>query len=1150
LRKYLLTLILYVFLCPAGFPQVLTNVGTDFWIAFPPNVDMTASLQIFISSNFATSGNVSSAFPGVNQTFTVTPGVVTQLSVPSTVALINGVENKGIRIMSNDPIAVYGLNLKVATTDAYMALPVSSLGIDYMVLTYTTTLNGVGSSFSVVATQNATVLTIFNHQTNSTYTVNLDEGQTYREEVPTVGEDLTGSRIQSNFPVSVYGSVDLANIPAGCTFADHIVEQMFPISAWGKRFVTVPLAGRDASGDIFRILASEDATDVLINGTLVTTINTGDYYETNLVGYNAIEASNACLLAQYAKGTTCSGGTTGDPFIMLIPPREQFLTSYTICTLAGFSTHWVNLVAPSNAVGTIYQDGVLVPAGAFVPIGTTSFYGAQIPISEGSHTFTSTIPFGVFVYGWTNVNSYGYPGGGSMSPVGTVANVTISPATASGILDVTTVCFTAHVEDDFHNPVEGVLVNFMISGCSTLVGNAYTNASGDAQYCYMQSGTVSCVDNVYAEIFGFISTTSTVNWTYQAPCTNPTNGGTIGNDQSGCGTFVPNPIVNITNPSGYSGTLEYKWQVSVTDAVSGFIDIPGSNAATYAPGAISQTSWFRRIARVDCMPDWTGAAGSNAVMLTVLPVLPVAVTIAEDTNLVCQGTPVVFTATPVNAGTNPTYQWQVNGVNAGTNNPVFTYLPMTNDQVQVILTSSEVCTSNNPDTSNSITMVVYPNLPVSVTVTPSANQVCAGTLVTFTATATNGGLLPQYQWKVNGINAGTNDPVFSYNPASLDLVSCILTSSETCTVNNPAASTPVLMTVNPILPVSLTVTPSANPVCAGTLVTFTATPTNGGLNPQYQWQVNGINAGTNNPVFTFIPASLDLVACILTSSEVCTSGNPASGIPILMTVNTVPVVTFTPCFDTVTKTNAKPIRLKGGIPLGGTYTGPGVSAGYYYPNLAGVGTHNITYTYTNATLCSASSISRIHEFANSPFICGNNLTDIRDGKSYPTVQIGGQCWMAADLDYGIQISESMHQRDNCINEKYSYPSSLVPRPSYYQWDELMRYDPTPGQQGLCPPAWHIPTEIEWSILFANWTNSAFAASPLKYSGYSGFNAFLSGARHGTVQWDYQNFAAFFWSSSAYGPYKAWAHGMNDPDPSVSYYPSLRSNAFSVRCLRD
>ena len=90
----------------------------------------------------------------------------------------------------------------------------------------------------------------------------------------------------------------------------------------------------------------------------------------------------------------------------------------------------------------------------------------------------------------------------------------------------------------------------------------------------------------------------------------------------------------------------------------------------------------------------------------------------------------------------------------------------------------------------------------------------------------------------------------------------------------------------------------------------------------------------------------------------------------------------------------------------------------------------------------------------------------------------------------------------------------------------------------------------WVAFPPNWTNEAFAASPLKYSGFSGFNALLSGSNHMNRQWDYPGFATFYWSSVSHGPLKAWAHGMNEIDPSVSYYPSLRTNAFSVRCLKD
>jgi uncharacterized protein (TIGR02145 family) len=114
----------------------------------------------------------------------------------------------------------------------------------------------------------------------------------------------------------------------------------------------------------------------------------------------------------------------------------------------------------------------------------------------------------------------------------------------------------------------------------------------------------------------------------------------------------------------------------------------------------------------------------------------------------------------------------------------------------------------------------------------------------------------------------------------------------------------------------------------------------------------------------------------------------------------------------------------------------------------------------------------------------------------------------------------------------------------------MRYDNTPGSQGFCPPGWHVPVESEWDTLFANYINNGYAGTHLKYSGTSGFNALLSGADYFNRGWKFQGFATFFWSSTPHSSTQAWAHGMNNPDPSVSLYPSSRVNAFSVRCLKD
>jgi len=107
----------------------------------------------------------------------------------------------------------------------------------------------------------------------------------------------------------------------------------------------------------------------------------------------------------------------------------------------------------------------------------------------------------------------------------------------------------------------------------------------------------------------------------------------------------------------------------------------------------------------------------------------------------------------------------------------------------------------------------------------------------------------------------------------------------------------------------------------------------------------------------------------------------------------------------------------------------------------------------------------------------------------------------------------------------------------YQWDELMQYRSAEAIQGLCPPGWHVPSEADWQELFNYLQGSAFAGNPLLMTGYSGFDAFLSGAGIFNTKWHYADLATFFWSSTFHGPYKTWAHGMNDENYSVSYYPS-------------
>jgi uncharacterized protein (TIGR02145 family) len=553
--------------------------------------------------------------------------------------------------------------------------------------------------------------------------------------------------------------------------------------------------------------------------------------------------------------------------------------------------------------------------------------------------------------------------------------------------------------------------------------------------------------------------------------------------------------------------------------------------------------------------DSNGCRNSDTIQLTLNPIYLVGITIIASQNPICAGLSVTFTATTINGGTSPSYQWKVNGTGVGTNSTTYSYSPINGDIVTCVLTSDAICPAGNPAISNAITMTVNQNLAVNISIGASSNPFCMGSPVTLTATPVNGGTTPIYQWKINGVNAGNNSPNYTYNPSNGDLVSCVLTSNIACPLGNPATSNTITMVVNSNLPAGVTIVASPNPFCPGSSVTFTATPINGGTTPFYQWKVNGVNAGANSHTFTYNPANGDSVRCVMTSNLSCVTNNPASSTEIIMSGTLAPIVNFTSCFDTITTVNAKPIKLKGGIPLGGTYSGPGVNSltGIFTPSIAGTGIKTIIYSYTNTVMCSANKSIHIIVQAAPVFICGNNLTDIRDNKVYPTVQLGSQCWLAANLNFGTIIASIQDQRDNCVSEKYCYndnPINCTNQGGLYQWDELMQYDGTPADQGFCPPAWHIPTENDWNTLFANYVNNGFAGSPLKYSGYSGFNALLTGVRHINKSWDFQGFATFFWSSTSFGEYKTWVHGMNDVDPSVSIYPASKANAISARCLKD
>ncbi len=510
------------------------SLGTRFYLGFPRNLlgllgPSFPDYSISITSPVNTSGTVQ--IPGLNKfySYDVLAGKTTKIPLPSEVEIFSPDQavNKGILVTAVDEVAVYGLNQLTASTDGYTALPVDAIGRRYVVLAYGNTVHlggGGGTNLTIVGTADSTTVTITptvavgSHPAGVPFTISLNAGQAYTLHVDTQPNnisgvvDLTGTVVNADQPISLYGGNTAAYVPAGFAAADHLIEQLPPIETWGKHFVTVPLAMR-TRGDTFRVLAQADNTEVRIDGTLVTTLAAGKFYEAILSAASAITTSQPALVAQYSHGQSFDS-VPSDPFMMLVPPTEQFQSDYTLSTpVTNFDVNYANLVVPDASTVSVRRDGQAIPSSAFTPIGSSGFSGAQIPIGVGSHHFTADAPFGVSIYGFREVESYGYFGGTSLAPLTRVASLSLAPTTIAVPLN-TQQLMTASVIDLQGNPLRGVRVEFAVTGNNPSHGFSFTDSGGRASFQF--TGTRVGVDNVTATAAGITQSASVV-WSSSFP---------------------------------------------------------------------------------------------------------------------------------------------------------------------------------------------------------------------------------------------------------------------------------------------------------------------------------------------------------------------------------------------------------------------------------------------------------------------------------------------------------------------------------------------------------------------------------------------------------------------------------------------------------
>ncbi|OUR88395.1 hypothetical protein A9Q81_23950, partial [Gammaproteobacteria bacterium 42_54_T18] len=534
--------------------RAATHEGTDFWLAAAKNFKLTDTVYHIYMVSQQPNVNVTIEIPilGKTESIALTQGVISTYSIPvEEFVNVSGLdtnrvlENHAIHITSTDNMSVYMLNQRKYSTDGLLGLPASSLGKQYIVGHYTTLLDAVRSPVvGIIATKDDTQVKIkasmdmffgenvVDHEHDAVkagdiYTLNLNAGDVYNLSARgSKVADFTGTLIDSDKPIVVLGEHDCAYVPKTHAACDHLIEQLPPIESLGVDYITAPLFGSvpdytgscnygyDNCGDVFRIVAPFDDTQVYVNGVLVRQLDSQEFYEFASIKPQSIHASQPIMVLQFSSSLNRKSfkvdntNIPRDPFMVVVPPSEQYLTKYTVNTPSYDITHnFLNVMIPTSAIDSAFLDGVAVDPAKFNVINGSAYSYAQLKVTTGSHQIESADPFGLIVYGYDSYDSYGYLGGMAFSLPAEVASllVDVEPNQKLG----ESICVSASVKKTDFKPAHGVRVKFVVEGTQTTIGYAMSNQYGEAEYCY--SSHQVGIDDVAVQV-GNLEKTVSISW--------------------------------------------------------------------------------------------------------------------------------------------------------------------------------------------------------------------------------------------------------------------------------------------------------------------------------------------------------------------------------------------------------------------------------------------------------------------------------------------------------------------------------------------------------------------------------------------------------------------------------------------------------------
>ena len=196
------------------------------------------------------------------------------------------------------------------------------------------------------------------------------------------------------------------------------------------------------------------------------------------------------------------------------------------------------------------------------------------------------------------------------------------------------------------------------------------------------------------------------------------------------------------------------------------------------------------------------------------------------------------------------------------------------------------------------------------------------------------------------------------------------------------------------------------------------------------------------------------------------------------------------------------------------------------------------------------------------------MKDSRDGKTYKTVKIGSQIWMAENLNYKTTNSyclDNKHANCSKYGRLYTWSAAMD---SVGKWSTNGKgcgygetCSPTDPVRGVCPEGWHLPTELEFDILIdavGGWKDAGVMLKSTtgwkdrNGTGDFGFSALPAGDGNGYGDFSSLGYGAYFWSSTeVYTDHASLMHlydkfGRDE----VSMDSDYKNSRLSVRCLRD